>query len=281
MRKVLLVLMSLILSAALISCSEDETTVTPTPTPTPEDMEITTDSAMTTYTCEPVNWEMDVIHGTAPYTWALADGSDPLPTGFSITSEGTILGVMESTGEWTFTLECTDSADPPQTASREFTLTVSERPNPSMGVFFDESATDCKATTTAWNSLDCYVYILLADEEPNACTYGCTFKLSLKDADGNELEAGTDYAVVSAEYNENAMTMGNLFSGVSVAFYTPYVYTEGPVHVATFPLILLEDMDYINFEFEENPMDEDLAIAQCGDGHPLYEVEGRKAAVNY
>ncbi len=279
MRKVLVVLMSLMISAVLISCSEDETTVTPTPTPA--DLEITTDSALTSYVCEPINMDIEAVHGTAPYSWDVADGSDPLPTGITMTSEGTISGVLETTGEWTFTLECTDSADPTEAVSREFTLTVSEKSNPSLGVFFDEGGEDCSSTTTAFSTLDCYVYLMLADQDPNNCAQACEFKLCLKNSDGVELEAGTDYAIVSADYNDYAsVVLGDMLSGVSMGFSRPMY---GPtVSVATFGLILFEDLSNLNFEFEAVP-DGYLAITQCDEqaGYPIYEIEGRKAAVNY
>lgn len=48
--------------------------------------------------------------GTAPYAWALAPGSAPLPIGLTLSPEGLLSGTPSSAGTFTFTLRVTDSA---------------------------------------------------------------------------------------------------------------------------------------------------------------------------
>ena len=61
--------------------------------------------------------------GTTPYTWTLTSGS--LPPGLALAATtGVISGVPTSDGSYTFTLQVTDSDNPPRRATKSLTITV-------------------------------------------------------------------------------------------------------------------------------------------------------------
>lgn len=65
--------------------------------------------------------------GIPPYTWQITEGT--LPDGLALTAGGndtcvTLSGTPEAQGTFTFTLEVNDSADPQQTVSLGFSLTI-------------------------------------------------------------------------------------------------------------------------------------------------------------
>jgi len=62
--------------------------------------------------------------GTPPYTWSLATGSGPLPTGLSLTSAGLITGTPTSAGTFMFTVLVTDSASVTETQQLSITVTA-------------------------------------------------------------------------------------------------------------------------------------------------------------
>jgi hypothetical protein len=62
--------------------------------------------------------------GRMPYKWRRVQGE--LPPGLTLSEEGKISGWPEREGEFTFTVEVQDANTPPQVATRELTLTVSE-----------------------------------------------------------------------------------------------------------------------------------------------------------
>ncbi|MEW6211010.1 MAG: putative Ig domain-containing protein [Acidobacteriota bacterium] len=61
--------------------------------------------------------------GTTPYSWSLAAGSGPLPTGLTLNSNGTITGTPSVAGTFNFTVQVNDSAS--GTAQRALSITVS------------------------------------------------------------------------------------------------------------------------------------------------------------
>jgi hypothetical protein len=63
--------------------------------------------------------------GTAPFTFALAPNSGPLPTGLTLSSAGLLSGTPSAAGTFSFTVQVTDSANPAQIATATFSLTVS------------------------------------------------------------------------------------------------------------------------------------------------------------
>jgi len=60
--------------------------------------------------------------GKAPYNWSLASGT--LPTGITVGSSGSLAGTTSQTGQFTFTVQVTDSSSPQQTATQSLTLTA-------------------------------------------------------------------------------------------------------------------------------------------------------------
>jgi hypothetical protein len=287
MRKVLVVLTGLVLSAFLFSCSEDDTTVTPEPTP--DELSIVTATMPAGYTCTPYQLVFEAENGTEPYTWSLADGS-VLPSGLSLSADGEIIGIIEEAGEFTFTVECTDDAGTPVTASQEYTLNISVPANPSLAIFFDESADLCSGVADqqyygVGTMVDCYIFIML-DESSVSCTRGCEFMVTVKDVDGNELEYGTDFMYINFSAATDMLYVGSLDGGIAIVKSGgAALYGPEPIHVATFGLLLFEEFAELSFEFQPNPSAYDPVtrptIALCDDGYPLMEVDGRVAAVNW
>jgi hypothetical protein len=66
--------------------------------------------------------------GDGSYAWSLASGSDPLPTGLTLGTDGTITGTPTATATFTFTVQV-DSGDG-QTATAELSIEVTDPPNP-------------------------------------------------------------------------------------------------------------------------------------------------------
>lgn len=70
--------------------------------------------------------------GVQPFQWSLAPGSAALPEGLTVTttpdgSWGWIQGVVTQPGDFTFTVQVTDSSVPPQTATRDLRLIVGNK----------------------------------------------------------------------------------------------------------------------------------------------------------
>ena len=61
--------------------------------------------------------------GTGAYAWALAAGSDPLPTGLALAASGDITGMPTAPGTSNFTVEVTSGA---QTATQALSITVDD-----------------------------------------------------------------------------------------------------------------------------------------------------------
>jgi hypothetical protein len=260
----------------LAACSNDSTPASPKPHAVA--FEITTTAVPVAYTCSPYNATLAVKGGTAPYTWTLAEGSDPLPTGIVLTSEGKISGVMTAAGDFNFTVRVTDSSPTPKTYDKAFSMSVDVPSNPSLAVFFDGTATVCQSATAAWTPVNCYVFIML-DEQVN-CAQATEFKLRITDANNVDLDAGSQYAITSVTIPDHvAVTLGDLFAGMALSFNRP-MYGPEPVLVASFDMLLLEDLQNLSFKFEANPGGS-LGIASCELGFPIVNVTGREAALNY
>jgi hypothetical protein len=275
MRKVFVLLVGLFLLASFAACSKDETT--PTPPPGPRSLEITTASVPAGYTCGPYNVAMQARGGTPPYVWSIADGGS-LPEGIALSADGEITGVMTVAGDYPFTVRCTDSADPANVVDKDFSLNMSVPSNPSMAIFFNRGATVCSSSTTAWTPLDCYVYVMLEGSDV-ACAQACEFRVRLTDKDGADLDAGSQYAIFSVTLPSGAISLGDLFDGIAISFQQPR-FGPDPILVASFSMLLMEDLNNLSFKFDVNPGGT-LAVASCDVGYPIVPVTGREAAVNY
>lgn len=273
MRKVFALASGLFLLAMFAACSEDST-----PTPPANDLSIVTSALSMGYTCSPYNMMLRAQGGKAPYTWSLADGSS-LPEGMTLTPEGHLTGLIMNAGDFSFTVRVTDSSNTPKTEEREYTMSVSAPSNPSLAIFFDTDATVCSSGTTAWTPLDCYVYIM-SENSDLSCAQACEFKLRITDSMGADLDAGSEYAIMNVSVPSHvAVTLGDLFSGFAISFNRPMFGPE-PIQVASFGLLLLEDLSNLSFKFEANPGGT-LGVASCETGYPIVPVTGREAAVNY
>lgn len=60
--------------------------------------------------------------GTTPYTWSLSAGT--LPSGLSLSQGGTLSGTPTASGSSTFVVQVTDSSNPAQTATQQFTIAI-------------------------------------------------------------------------------------------------------------------------------------------------------------
>lgn len=277
MRKVFLVLMALSLTGLMVACSDDDTPVTPETV----DFGITTAAIDAGYTCCPYNVQLEAAGGTAPYTWSLAAGSS-LPSGITLSADGRIMGVLEDTGSWNFTVVCMD--DDAETDQVALSLNVEVPANPSIAIWYDSDATVCGGETMAFTPLDCYVFIMLEDGDQD-CAFGTEFQVLIEDQDGNPLQLGTQYTHSYVNYDPAvALTMGDPFNGVAVSFEREHVFGyDGNAHVATFGLLLLEDLDNLTFKVGPSPassLDRPI-IATCDMQHSVVEVDGRSSALNY
>ncbi len=62
--------------------------------------------------------------GTGNVTWSVASGS--LPTGWSLGTQGLLSGVATTNGTYSFTIQATDSGNPPQVAATQYTLIIAD-----------------------------------------------------------------------------------------------------------------------------------------------------------
>jgi hypothetical protein len=65
-------------------------------------------------------------NGTEPYLWNV--DAETLPPGLALSSGGTLSGIPTTVGLYTFVVEVTDSAETPESAQRQFTMSVGTAP---------------------------------------------------------------------------------------------------------------------------------------------------------
>jgi hypothetical protein len=65
-------------------------------------------------------------NGTEPYLWNV--DAETLPPGLALSSGGTLSGIPTTVGLYTFVVEVTDSAETPESARRQFTMSVGTAP---------------------------------------------------------------------------------------------------------------------------------------------------------
>ena len=88
----------------------------------PARLQITFDFAPSGTVGEEYRFQLLAEGGTSPLRWSLEKGE--LPPGLGLDLSGFISGKPKSAGEFRFTLHVTDSGEPAQSQSREFTITV-------------------------------------------------------------------------------------------------------------------------------------------------------------
>jgi Tol biopolymer transport system component len=88
---------------------------------------------------QPYSHTLSVIGQVSPSTWSVFGGS-VLPTGFTLSTAGTLSGTPSATGTFLFSIQVTDSDTPPRTAAEAFTLTINN-PAPVMITLTPSSAT--------------------------------------------------------------------------------------------------------------------------------------------
>ena len=87
-------------------------------------LSITTTSLSSGIVGEAYSQAVNATGGTAPYSWSVSAGT--LPSGLSINpSTGAISGTPSSAGTFNFTVRVEDNGSPKQTASKQFSFTVS------------------------------------------------------------------------------------------------------------------------------------------------------------
>jgi hypothetical protein len=154
--------------------------------------------------------------------------------------------------------------------------------NPSLAIYYDDGATVCSSTTSAFTDIDCYVFIMLDDGVGiDRCAQACEFKLRLTDANNVDLEPDNQFIYLAQSYPDFvALQMGDLFSGIAMTFSMPQ---SGPTQVASFKLRLQENINNLSFKFDPNPNSTTpfLGIASCAEGYPMVPVTGRVSALNY
>lgn len=62
--------------------------------------------------------------GTAPLTWSLVTGSNPLPAGLSLSAAGLISGIPTAVGTTTIAVQVQDAGSPLQTTTKQLSLTI-------------------------------------------------------------------------------------------------------------------------------------------------------------
>jgi hypothetical protein len=70
--------------------------------------------------------------GTTPYSWSVSSGT--LPSGFGLSTSGTLSGTTTQTGPFTFTVKVSDSSSPKQSATQSLTLTVNGQNGSGSGI---------------------------------------------------------------------------------------------------------------------------------------------------
>ncbi len=109
--------------------------------------------------------------------------------------------------------------------------------------------------------------------------------ITLSDQDGNPIGLGTQYSHSYVSFPDYvSVTMGDPFNGLAVAFERGmYEAFLGPIHVASFGLLLFENLDNLSFEVVAAPETGRTRpiITACDDFNTIVEIDGRSSALNY
>ena len=88
--------------------------------------------------------------GKTPYTWSMASGS--LPSGVTLSPAGVISGMPKASGTYTIMSKVTDSEATPQTATKQFTFTVSAATTPVATLAISTSTVPAGKVNTAYSA---------------------------------------------------------------------------------------------------------------------------------
>jgi hypothetical protein len=150
--------------------------------------------------------------GLGPYLWSLVAGT--APTGISINQTGDIQGTPTAMGSYTFTVSASDSATPPGSAQRQFTIVVAAAlalqpvtlPSGRTGQLYS-------ATLTATGGTKPYRWQLTSGALPSGLTLNATtgqiagtpiraetasFKVRVSDANNSQVESAPLTIVVAS-----------------------------------------------------------------------------------
>jgi len=109
-------------SASPMQMDTQALTLTIVPAP-PQPLNITTTSLANGTVGQPYNVSLQATGGTTPYTWSLVTGS--LPAGLTLSlGAGAITGTPTQAGNFSFTVQVTDTSTPPQTDTQALTLVI-------------------------------------------------------------------------------------------------------------------------------------------------------------
>ena len=112
-----------------ISATKGSVTGSTTLTVQPVPVKITTTSLPNGVVGTAYSATLAASGGTSPYTWSLT-GSGALPGSLILNASGNITGTPTSSGTFNFSVQATDSANPPGTASANLSITIAATPPP-------------------------------------------------------------------------------------------------------------------------------------------------------
>jgi hypothetical protein len=96
--------------------------VTITASSSPAPLSVTTTSLPPATAGSPYSGPLSATGGKTPYSWTLNSGA--LPTGVTVNSAGSLSGTTTQTGQFSFTVQVSDSSSPQQSATKSLVLTV-------------------------------------------------------------------------------------------------------------------------------------------------------------
>ncbi len=169
--------------------------------PPSNNLQITTTSLPSAQVSQPFQATIAATGGTAPYTWGLTSSSGPLAGGLTLSATtGQISGTPSQTGQYSFTLQVTDSSSTPQSATKGYTLIVSNQPATDQygGLLADHSP---NGATGFWRTEKFGNRWMFVDPDGNAFWMMSVFAV---DTSGSIVN-GTSYsAVVQAKYGSSS-----------------------------------------------------------------------------